>query len=280
MDVKMVQWFDDHWYKIELEDDSEEYLPSVTTKLQAEPKPFLAKWRGDIGNREADIRSREATDKGSRIHRGCEVYATGGAVVYNPQRSPNYSPEELSDIRSSTASGVVEIIRDQDEMLQVWRFQQWMSLVRPTILGIEQTVYSEEMRAAGTLDYAFQINEGTYKINGSKPLALEGGIYIADVKSGGLYESAYYQLAAYRRMYEMLNDCEVQGCFVLHLNAKTRSGIPGMATVLRKEEYEDDLDTYNRIAAVWEATNRNAHPKVFELPTLLMKEENNENADG
>jgi hypothetical protein len=276
--VKMVQWFDDHWYKIEHEDEGFDYLPSVTTKLQAEPKPFLAKWRGDIGNREADLRSREATDKGSRIHHACEVYSTGGAVVYNPPQRPNYTKAQLDEIHP--ASGVIEILRDQDEMLQVWRFQQWMQAVQPRILGIEQVVYSEGMYAAGTVDYILQINEGKYQINGSKPLELKGGIYIADVKSGGLYDSAYYQMAAYRKMYEMLNDCECAGCMVLHLNAKIRSGIPGMATVLRTEQYEEDLDTYNRIAAVWEATNKNAHPRVFELPTLIMRSENNENADG
>ena len=79
--VKVIEYFDQRFYKMSFLDPLD-YFPSVTTKLGIIDKPFLARWRGDIGNREADYRVRDAQEKGSNIHNGWFVMTQGGAVVY------------------------------------------------------------------------------------------------------------------------------------------------------------------------------------------------------
>ena len=67
-----ISWWDSRYYPCIAPDGSEIYLPSVTTILGAVSKgDFLEKWRGDIGNREADLRMNEAGDRGSRVHHAC-----------------------------------------------------------------------------------------------------------------------------------------------------------------------------------------------------------------
>ena len=39
----------------------------------------------DIGNREADLRSKEAADRGSRVHHACQSLMEGGRVIFNPR---------------------------------------------------------------------------------------------------------------------------------------------------------------------------------------------------
>ena len=94
MEIKQVSYFDEHWYRFET-NSGVIFLPSVTTKLGVVNKSFLARWRGDIGNREADMRLFEGQERGSRLHRAFETFCKGGTVVFNPQRYPTYTKEEI-----------------------------------------------------------------------------------------------------------------------------------------------------------------------------------------
>lgn len=276
MKIKMVEWFDEHWYKITLDDDTEKYLPSTTTKLQAMPKPFLARWRGNIGNREADLRLREASMKGIRIHYSASVISSGGVVVYNPFNHPNYNQEEIAKLREENKE--VYILEDQDEMWQVAKFNQWLDIVKPEIVAIEKIVYDIDNNEAGTVDYIFKIEEGFYDIAGSKTLPLEGGYYVADLKSSNeLRDSHYLQVADYVKICEknVINENEIRGGLLIHTNAtKIKKGIPGLNTKLltMKEINEDYYHTYRNVAAIWEKYNQNAHPRMLEFPALIKRE--------
>src|SRR6185503_8263046 len=107
-DITLIEYFDDHFYKIEHEGNTY-YCPSVTTKLGVIDKPFLAKWRGDIGNREADMRSYEAANKGKRIHWAWEVILKGGVCIYDAWHHPTYSAEQIAQLKQEY--GEVAILR-------------------------------------------------------------------------------------------------------------------------------------------------------------------------
>ena len=274
--VKMIQWFDEHWYRVTVikEDGTEtyDYIPSVTTKLNAYPKPFLARWRGDVGNREADARVRESSSKGTRIHYCDTLLVNGGTVIYNPFERPNYTPEAIAELRGSTDREVF-ILQDQDEMYQVWKFQRWMELLKPEVVGADLTVYSLTTRDAGTVDFVFKIAEGVYSVAGAKPLHIPGGIYIVDLKSGAaLYEEAKLQVSAYRKCYNEYREPgeQVCGALILHTNAKTKGGIKGLTTeLLTAEELDSDYEVYRHVTAVWEHEHKGDLPDIFEFPALI-----------
>ncbi|MCL6611205.1 MAG: PD-(D/E)XK nuclease family protein [Peptococcaceae bacterium] len=60
------------WYQI-----NGQFYPSVTTVLGIIRHPYLERWRGRLGNEEADRVLAEAGDIGSRVHDACEAINTG-----------------------------------------------------------------------------------------------------------------------------------------------------------------------------------------------------------
>lgn len=270
--IKMCQWFDDHFYKITHDDGTSEFYPSVTTKLNASPKPFLAKWRGDIGNREADRQVNDASEKGKRIHYACQLFLKNGLIIYNPYSMPNFTTEQITDLKTK---GEIFILQDQDEMWQVAKFQKWIETVQPEVLAIESMVYNETYKEAGTLDLLLKIKAGEYIISGKKPLELPEGKYVADLKSGGHYDESHLQVAAYA---EMVNSDpsnidhkeDAVGTLIIHLNSALKTGIPGLQTFFRnKEEIIEDFQQYRHVAQVWEDQNKNAMPRMLEFPSIV-----------
>lgn len=278
MEIKLVEWFDDHFYKVTTESDETIYIPSVTTKLGIIAKPFLARWRGDIGNREADYRLFEAQERGVRIHHGWYTLTTGGAVIYQPPRSQNYKPGEIEAIQNEYL-GNVAVFQYQDEYYDVYKLSQWLELVKPNILASELNVYSLIELDAGTVDNVMEITEGEYLINGSKPLKLPGGRYVVDLKTGNqVDDNAFMQTAAYAKCLESMAMGDVVGTLIIHTGAKTKSAIEGLATLYRnKDQMEQDYQDYRLAAALWERKNADRKPKVFEFPAILTMRKETEN---
>lgn len=278
--VRMVEWFNDHWYKLELLSATSQpetrWIPSVTTKLGITDKPFLARWRGDIGNREADMRLFEAQEKGKRIHNAWHIFCIGGVVLYNPWNRPNYTTEEISEIQFEYA-GNVAVIQHQEEMLALVKLQRLVGILKPKMIFSEKVVYSLTHNDAGTADNAWEIAEGEYPINGAKPLFIKGGRYLVDLKTGSTVgESAFEQTAAYIKCDEEMGALPYQGSMILHTAAKTRTAIEGLACIVRsREDVEKDYLTYRLKSELWERTNEDAAPRVFEFPSLIRLQENN-----
>lgn len=279
MEVQMIEWFDSHFYKIKYQLDGAadvvEYLPSVTTKLNIIAKPFLAQWRGDIGNREADMRVFESSERGVRIHHAWYTLTTGGVVLYQPFQHPNYTLEEIEQIKEANL-GNVAIVKFQDEMYDVYKLSKWLKVVKPTILHSEKIVYSVNNRDAGTVDNIFGIEEGDYEINGKKPIHIPKGIYVVDLKSGKVVDdNAFMQTAVYAACAEEMGLGEINGTLILHTGSSMKTGIEGLATLYRsKEEMGKDYQDYRLAAALWERKNADMKPKVFEFPSLLTLKEN------
>lgn len=284
-EIKLVEWFDDHWYKVayDIGPDNKpiyDYIPSVSTKLSASPKPFLAKWRGDVGNREADLRMFEAAQSGTRIHHGWQTLTTGGTVIFNPWQKPLYSNAEIEEITKSN-NGNVAVMAYQDEHYDLVKLAEWCNRVRPRYLASEMIVYDLDRKDAGTTDNVLWIPGGKYEINGAKGLLLPEGWYIADLKTGNTVDDdAFMQLSAYWKCVIWMivhgfyilpeGSGEFMGALVIHTGAKTKTAIEGLSTLYRSpEELETDYSDYRAVSQVWERKNANARPKSFEFPAVL-----------
>jgi len=273
--IKMVEYFSDHWYKAEYLNNGvmeARYIPSVTSKLGIIDKPFLARWRGDINNREADMRLFESQQRGTRIHHAFNILINGGLVIYNPWQHPNYTKEEIGNLTREAPNHFV--IQYQDEMLALIMLKKWLDTIKPEILFSERTVYSLENNDAGTLDLACVIKSGRYAVNGSRPLEIPEGKYICDLKTGNqVSDEADLQTAAYLKCAEEMNLGKFAGTIILHTGSKNKGGIEGFATRLRmREEIEEDYKNYRLAAKLWEWKHKDDAPRLFEFPSLLKME--------
>lgn len=269
-EIVLVQWFDEHWYKI-TKNDTVHYLPSVTTKLGIVDKPNLARWRGDIGNREADLRMHEASDRGKRIHWATETALKGGAVIYDPWQTPVYTEQGIIDLKAKYG-GSLAILRTQDEMVQMWKVQRQLEVLKPQVIDVEAKVYDIEHRDAGTIDGVYWIEEGDYLISGKTPIHLEAGLYINDLKTGKyLDENVWLQLAPYAWMWELIHGAKIAGALVTWTGATIKSGIPGLKTLVRTraELFEKDYPDYRHAAALWEREHKDDQPQTFEFPSFI-----------
>lgn len=141
------------YYKV----DGERY-PSVTTVLAVLEKSGLAKWRGAVGNEEADRISKEATDFGTAIHALVEQVNLGN-------RGPFGEPDDAF---------VAPYIRWYDETIAA-------------VLGVERLCISRRWKYAGTAD-------GVVVLNGDKDATV---IDLKTSKTGLAQREWELQLAAY-----------------------------------------------------------------------------------
>jgi hypothetical protein len=281
IDVKLFSWFDDRWYKVryinEMKVEVEEYFASVTTKLGALDEPFIRRWYGQVGLEEAMRVLREAGDRGTRLHWAWQFLNNGGAIIYDPDRGAPYDDEELAGIKKYY-NGNFFCLKNQDEMFQMDKLKRWLDIVEPIEVKCEQIVYNIEEKDAGTLDNLMLLGPGVYEINGSKPLKLEAGWYVCDLKTGSTISAkAKMQIARYSVMCEKLyahekHPIEIVGALILHTSASMRSGIEGLATVhIPREELLALNQDYLDIAKVWNRQCKSQKPKVRQLPALIAK---------
>lgn len=271
--IKQVAWYDSRYYKVNYELEGilhTKFIPSVTTKLNVIAKPYIAQWRGDITNREADLRMFEAQQRGKRLHAAWYTFSTGGMVVYNPWEHPIFTPDQIAEFHAKY-NGNVMILTHQDEMHHLVKLFKWVEIVKPEFLFCEKTVYSLTNFDAGTADTIVRIPGGIYEINGSKPLAITAGNYLLDLKTGATVDDdAYLQTAAYFKCAEEMKLLKLDGTIILHTQAKVRSGIEGLATILHtRPEVEDHYNEYRLVSSLWERRHKNDSPKVFMFPSTL-----------
>jgi len=267
--IAQVDYFDDRFYRFDLSDETVKYIASVTTKLSIERKWALEQWRGMVGNQNADWKMYESSEKGKRLHWALQTFLTGGTILYNNWQSPIYSDSDIEELKKS---GPVFILKNQNEMEQIFKIQKFYGIVKPKVLCTEQTVYDFEEGVAGTLDGAFHIEKGTYPVSGAKGLVIpESGTYIFDYKSGNsLDDSHWNQISAYTYCYEKMGLGDVKGGILIHSGASTKSSIPGLSIPLKtRSELNHDFDVYRLIANLWDERNPNMGPKISQFPSLI-----------
>ena len=277
LDVKMIDWFDDHWYRVrylnEAKQEVEDYFASVTTKLGILAKPFLIKWYGDIGTREAQRKMREAADRGTRIHWAWYFWAVGGAVVYQDRRSPAYSKEEMDELYTKYA-GKVWTLENQDEHYDFLKLVSMFDILKPNIFESEKKVFNIEHREAGTADNIMQLAEGEYLVSGKTPLKLPGGWYIGDLKTGAAVgKENFMQISAYVHCAESMGYSRFQGALIYHTQSSIRTGIPGLKVYhLTREEIDQHYADFRDISRVWERQSK-SKPKIRQMPCLVVRKD-------
>ena len=279
--VKQIEWFDSHFYKVTEDGKDPIYIPSVTTKLGAVAKPFLLKWYGDIGGREAHLQKTEAGDSGSRVHHAYHVFKTNGAVVYQPYQKPTYTFDELHALEKKY-EGSIAVLNRQDEMYAVYKLQKLYDILKPVVMFSEVIVYSTATMNAGQVDDIWHLEAGEYKVNGREPLIIEeSGLYINDLKTGNqVDDDSFMQTAAYLKLAEEMGIGEFKGTLLTHTNAKTKSGIEGLAVYLRsRPEVESDYSDFEKVAAIWQRKFSSMKPKCFEFPSLITQTKEKINAN-
>jgi hypothetical protein len=269
--VKLIDFFSDHFYKIDFEDGTHDFYPSVTTKLGAISKPFLSQWRGDIGNREADAQMIASQERGTRIHYAWEIICQDGVCIYNPRHHPNYTPQEVNKLYERYQNKVC-ILERQDEMWAIYKLQQFLLEVAPIMVASEKIVYSTKYKEAGTLDGVINIMAGSYKIAGGVPVNLPTGNFVTDIKSGNIVsDDAFLQLSAYTEYLEEMNLYQpIVGGLILHTSAKTKKGIEGFTThYISREDMYKKFKIFRHVAEVWAYQNENEKPKIFQFPSAI-----------
>lgn len=238
------------------------YMDSVTTVLgKSNPMPFLAKWRGDIGNLTADYIIREALDLVSHVHNACEHYVKGFPVIFRNEKTNFPTMEMISEFEN------IYFLKSQEAMVMVNRFKQLLELFNPVINEIEKTVYKieENIIYAGTCDYIMTIQEGEYSLGTRTKIKIpKTGKYLIDLKSGkSTDKEMFLQTSAYTKC---LN--EIEGNMIWHLNADRRTGIKGVDVLLTTEidyYYEHFCNLYK---TYW-FKNKDLKPNLYEFETIL-----------
>lgn len=285
-----VEYFDDRFYKIILPLDThpdwlknipsnlievtvngiEIFLTSVTTYLgKVINKEFLGRWRGDVGNRRADEIIDKALNKGSIIHNCIDRLCSGTDIIYQNLKTQNISNKEIKEYTKKTRRPVL-LIHEQEQMIQVARFQKLINILKPEILSAEQTVFSLQHAYAGTLDQVWNLAGGSYNINSSRTKTdITGGLKIIDFKTGNNYDEAgtCLQLSAYYMAHHLKD--QITGAIGVHLNSDNKTGVDGVKLYIYDIEqlkyYFEQFQTYQKIFNY----SNPVRPKRFEIPLII-----------
>jgi hypothetical protein len=217
--------------------DSGEFVPSVTTYLEAYPKNAqFYEWLKKVGDDADSIRD-EAGRKGSTVHELTERFDNGEEItLLNDEGHIGYKLNEWSMFEK-----YVEFRRNH----------------QTNIIHNELNLVSDKYKMGGTLDRVMQIN---------------GKLYLVDIKTANAVHPHYWlQLAAYQTLLlEKMPALKLDGVAILWLNAKTRTegkngAIQGKGWQLITCESGTDMIKYwNRFKAcqeLWLAENEDSKPR-------------------
>lgn len=218
-------------------DEDGNYFPSATTLLEAYPKPYqLIQWMKEMGSKADEIRD-NAGRRGSTVHQLTEDYDHGmDCTLLDDIGRPKYSLEEWNMFE---------------------RYVEFSENHKPEHIMIEQTIVSNKLKFAGTLD---------------RVCIIDGKRYLLDIKtSNGIYNSYWLQLAAYKELYLGIAEdmAPIEGVAILWLNAKTRThgknGVvqgPGWQMVT-KDDTAPDWSLFKAVQQLWNAEHENDKPREF-----------------
>lgn len=225
---------------------SGEWVPSVTTVLEAYPKPYaLLQWMKEMGSKSDEV-IRAAGERGTSVHEMTEAYDRGEAVeLIGPNGKPNCTLDEW---------GMFE------------RYVDFCKRYEPKWEMIERAFVGNFY--AGTVDRVGILNDGRR--------------YLIDLKtSNGVYDTYWLQLAAYWNLYretEANLAMELDGVAILWLNAKTRTERPGQGIGWQFQSETDasviseKLELFHSVQAIWEQSAEKKVPKVVSYQLRHVKE--------
>lgn len=209
------------------------YLPSVSTILDAYPKSAqFYDWLKKNGEDADSIRD-EAGRRGSVVHRLTERYDEGEEV-------------NLMDLDQ-----IAYKLGDWHMFEKYVEFRQRFPM---EIIHSEMNIVSDVLGFAGTLD---------------RVVEFEGRKILIDIKtSNTIYTSYWLQLAAYEKLLSQEAKVAVDDVAILWLNAKTltdgKKGTyqgKGYQLIFRGEDSIKDWNLFQATMKLWNAENANSKPR-------------------
>lgn len=224
---KQITFLDTRFYLTE----SGQFLPSVTTILEAYPKSAqYYEWLKKNGEDSDSIRD-EAGRRGSVVHELTEMYDAGHEIsLLDENGSVGYKLSEWNMLAK-----YVEF-RNQHPF---------------NIIYSEQNIVSEALGYAGTID---------------RVISIDGEVWLIDIKtSNAIYSSYWLQVAAYKMMAETALNIKIDKVGILWLNAKTRTNkdFQGQGwQLVTKDDTTKDFELFTATKKLWEAENAGMKPRT------------------
>lgn len=185
--------------------------PRVSTILGVISKPGLEVWRQKVGLEEANRISAEAADHGTTLHAILEALDKG-----------EHRGERFTPFRPTINA-----------------YLQWRDAHVHQVQMVEQVVYHERHRYAGTLDRVYLLNDGRR--------------VLADFKTGTSVDGVYrLQQTAYQEALEAMGLGPVDGRLILHM-PRTK---PGTLTVIEYDDDERDRRAWRSAVRLWRWNER------------------------
>lgn len=173
----------------------------VTTILGVIAKPALISWAANM-----------ATEHVSREWKPDVAYAKDDIerVLAEAKKAHTKKKEAAADVGTLVHAAVENWIKNKTEpeldeqgMKMFEHFRKWATNNKVTFLESEKHLYSEKLFLGGIVDIVAEI---------------DGQQWICDVKTGGVYPEAFYQMAAYQILLEEMNlPLKITGHIVLGL---------------------------------------------------------------
>lgn len=217
------------------EDDNGVWVPSITTILEAYPKPYaLLQWLKENGENADKIRD-AAGKRGSIVHQLTDDYDNSIEVnLLNENGHPQYSLEEWAMFE---------------------RYVEFSQKYKPDNVMIEQNIVSQKLGFAGTID---------------RVIELKGKRLLVDIKTSNMIANSYWlQLAAYEQLLMTITGHNtLDGVAILWLNAKTKTdgkgdSIQGKGWQLITKTSDEDWPLFQAVHKLWLKENENAKPKLL-----------------
>lgn len=150
--------------------------PSITTVLSSYNKKAIYEWRQRVGEEEANRVSRKAANRGTKLHLMCE----------------DYLRNELSQMKMQTMM--------PDTKALFYQIKPKLDECIGDVYGLEQPLYSDELRVAGRCDCIAEWN-GELSIIDYKTSSKE--------KKEDYIQNYFMQCTAYAEMFEEITGREI-----------------------------------------------------------------------
>lgn len=235
-DSEKVEWLDQRFYKVK---GKEIFFPSVTTILEAYPKPpALFEWLKRNGENSDELRD-AAAEVGSNVHKAIEDLDNKVLVSW----AGDEGKEQFS----------------LSEWQMICKYVEFKQRTNYELLCNEISLVSEKLGYGGTIDKVCKINDKVYLVDNKT--------------SNQVYDTHWLQLVAYKELWEEFYPNEkIDHIAILHLKAQTRTDGKngaiqgkGWKLCLPEQPYSYYKNLFQCTRILWDAQNPDCKPlnKVY-----------------